>query len=160
MVCTLMHKRLAVAEIELDEATGFILKVHTVFAPEHLPVGVLPANGVIDRTVPRIPVERDVVCKPFKKHHIEQLKLVSSFDWIDFDVLSDVGDLIHEILSDKQALDFVCADRAEAIARAAVKRIDFLQEMALSHSPVNAVDSIEDDVTENLAEDYTLKMTM
>jgi len=113
-----------------------------------------------DRTAPRIPVERDVVCKPFKKHHTEQLQLVSSFDWIEFDALLDVGDLIREILSDRQSLDFVGADRAEAIARAAVKRIDFLKEMALSHSPSEVFDSIEDDVTENIAEDYTPKMTM
>ena len=50
MICTLMHKRIAVAELELDDATGFIHKVNTVYAPEHLPVGVLPSNGIIDRT--------------------------------------------------------------------------------------------------------------
>ena len=34
--------------------------------------------------------ERDVICKPFKNHHAEQLKLVSDFSWINFDALSDV----------------------------------------------------------------------
>ena len=36
--CTLMHKRIQVAELELDDATGFIQKIGTVYAPEHLPV--------------------------------------------------------------------------------------------------------------------------
>ena len=46
---TLMHKRTAVAEIELDDATGFIQKINTVYAPEHLPIGVPVRKGVADR---------------------------------------------------------------------------------------------------------------
>ena len=45
MVCTLMHKRLAVAELELDDATGFIQRVNTVYVPEHLPVGTLTVSA-------------------------------------------------------------------------------------------------------------------
>ena len=47
--CTLMHKRTAVAELNLDNETGFIQKVGDVFAPEHLPVGVGVKKGVVDR---------------------------------------------------------------------------------------------------------------
>ena len=43
--CTLMHKRIQVAELELDDATGFIQKIGTVYAPEHLPVGVPVMKG-------------------------------------------------------------------------------------------------------------------
>ena len=50
MICTLMHKRMDVAELEMDDATGFIHKVNAIYAPEHLPVGVLQTNGIIDRT--------------------------------------------------------------------------------------------------------------
>ena len=32
----------------------------------------------------------DVLCKPFKKKHSEQLKLVSSFDWLDISKLDDI----------------------------------------------------------------------
>ena len=49
MKCTLMHKRLAVAEMELDETTGFILKIDEVYQPEHLPVGVSFKNGIVER---------------------------------------------------------------------------------------------------------------
>ena len=35
-----MHKRIPVAEIEVDNAAGFILKIYKIYAPEHLPVGV------------------------------------------------------------------------------------------------------------------------
>lgn len=45
-----MHKRIAVAELELDDATGFIQKIGMVYAPEHFPVGIPVKKGVADRT--------------------------------------------------------------------------------------------------------------
>ena len=45
----LMHKRILVAHIELDEATGSIYKINKVLAPEHLPVGVPLRKGTADR---------------------------------------------------------------------------------------------------------------
>ena len=45
MKCTLMHKKISVAEIELDDATGFIRKINKILAPEHLPVGVPIRKG-------------------------------------------------------------------------------------------------------------------
>ena len=47
--CTLMHKRTAVAELKLDNETGYIQKIGDVFALEHLPVGVGMKRGTIDR---------------------------------------------------------------------------------------------------------------
>lgn len=49
MNCTLMHKRIAVAELELDNDTGFIQKIGTVYAPEHLPLGIPIRRGITDR---------------------------------------------------------------------------------------------------------------
>lgn len=49
MNCKLMHKRIAVADLELDDTTGFIQKVVTVYEPQHLPVGVFVRNGFVDR---------------------------------------------------------------------------------------------------------------
>ena len=36
----LMHKKTAVAEMEIDEETAVISRIGTVFAPEHIPVGI------------------------------------------------------------------------------------------------------------------------
>ena len=49
MICTLMHKRLAVAALELDEATGSIQHISTVYTPQHLPVGTCTPSGEVDR---------------------------------------------------------------------------------------------------------------
>lgn len=46
----LMHKRIQVASLELDDATGFIQKIGEIYEPEHLPIGVHVRQGVADRT--------------------------------------------------------------------------------------------------------------
>ena len=46
---TFMHQNLPVAELELDDASGFIIKINNVYRPEHLPVGVSMKKGVVDR---------------------------------------------------------------------------------------------------------------
>ena len=43
-----------------------------------------------DKLAPQIISKRKITCKPFKNSHEEQIKLVSSFDWINFDALKDV----------------------------------------------------------------------
>ena len=49
MQYVLMHKRTAVCDIELDDASGFIRKIGAIHAPEHLPVGVPIRDGMADR---------------------------------------------------------------------------------------------------------------
>lgn len=113
-----------------------------------------------DRNAARIRVGNDIVCKPFKKQHEDQLKLVTSFDWINFHALADVGDLIRRVMSGEQAGDFVGADRIEAVVQTVEKRIHALQDLAMTYGQKNEIDSIEGDVEEDIAEDYTPKMTM
>lgn len=103
--------------------------------------------------------EKEVVCKPFKNHHAEQLKLVSDFRWIDLDRLSDIGELITNVLSADGAKDYMDENRIRAIAGAAQRRIEQLSQLAMSHVPEQVL-STEDDVKENIAEDYTPKMEL
>lgn len=37
------------AELELDDVTGFIQKIGSVYAPEHLPIGIPVRNEIADR---------------------------------------------------------------------------------------------------------------
>ena len=103
--------------------------------------------------------EKEVVCKPFKNHHSEQLKLVSDFSWIDFDSLSDIGELIADALSADGAEEYIDENRIRAIIGAAQRRIEQLSQLAVSYTPVQEI-STEDDVKENIAEDYTPKMEL
>ena len=110
-----------------------------------------------DKIASRIHAERDILCKPFKKHHAEQLKLVSSFEWINFDALAGVGDMIRKIFSEKQAQDFVSADRCEAIVASVEERIRSLYKIAKTCPANHNHDSIHNDVEENIAEDHSSK---
>ena len=106
-----------------------------------------------DKVAGQIRAERDVECKPFKKHHGEQLKLVSDFSWIDFDRLADVDDLIVKTLSAEGAKEYMDDGRIKAIAETVNRRIQNLLQLSMAQAPVQT-DSIEDDVEENIAQDY------
>ena len=51
MKCNLMHKRICVVELELDDATDFIKKIGKVYESEHLPVGVPIKKGIVDSVI-------------------------------------------------------------------------------------------------------------
>lgn len=103
--------------------------------------------------------EKEVVCKPFKNHHSEQLKLISDFSWIDFDSLSDIGELITDVLSAEGAKDYMDENRIRTIAGAAQRRIEQLSQFAISYTTLREI-STEDDVEENIAESYAPKMEL
>lgn len=112
-----------------------------------------------DKLAAQIRSEKDVVCKPFKKHHAEQLKLVSSFDWIDFEKLSDVKDMIIDILSSDGAENYLDENRIRVIAEMTERRIRNLEMLAMSPTPTRGM-TTEDDVEEDIAEDYGPKMNL
>ena len=66
--------------------------------------------------------------KPFRDTHIEQIKLVSSFDWVNFNALRDFGDEVRALLSDSL---FVDHERGDKLADAIEKRIELLHTIAL-----------------------------
>jgi len=88
-----------------------------------------------DKLSTQIQSGRNITCKPFKKSHEEQIKLVSDFSWIDFDKLSDVYMLIHDILSSEEAEKFIDKTRIEVIASSVTKLIQTLSEIAMTNKP-------------------------
>lgn len=110
-----------------------------------------------DKLANQIRSGKDITCKPFKKHHEEQLKLVSSFDWINFERLSDVAELITETFTTGDAADYMDEIRVSAIVDTVRKRIRQVEELAMTHTHAEVL-STEDDVEENVAETYGPKM--
>ena len=108
-----------------------------------------------DKLPTQIRMQSDITCKPFKKTHTEQLKLVSDFSWIDFNKLSDIQEVIKEVLSVEEAQELIDERRIDAIADAVRSRIDILQSIAKTHTPID--DTTEGDVEENIAADYSPK---
>ncbi len=103
-----------------------------------------------DKLAGRILAGRDVECKPFKKTHGEQIKLVTDFGWIDFDSLRGVGDDIRAVLAG--AGEYADEARCEAIVSSVEKRIGLLAELAQTQWVQE--DNSEQDVTEDVAAEY------
>ena len=64
--------------------------------------------------------------------------------------------MVREVFSDPRAKELISENRKEAIAQMVERHIESLQTIAESHAPQE--DSTEDDVEENIAEDYLPKM--
>lgn len=109
-----------------------------------------------DKLTNQIKSGKNIVCKPFKKTHEEQLKLVTALDWIDFGKLRACEDEIRELLS--QSGDYLDSDRREAIINSINSRIDIIE--SLSYTMYNYSDNIENDVDEDTAENYTSEMKL
>ena len=78
-----MHKQIAVAGIDIDNATGSIQKINKLYSPEHLPVGVLVRQGSADRaalnqwwTTRSIPASRLGICEALDSMNISSPKLL------------------------------------------------------------------------------------
>lgn len=110
-----------------------------------------------DRLTSRIPIN-GVNCKPFKKTHGEQLKLVSSLEWFEASKLDGIEDEILEVFSDDKAAQYIDTERAKTIAAEVRNRIEVVESMAMSHTQSYDLSSTEGDVEENVAESYGMKM--
>ncbi len=96
--------------------------------------------------------EKEVVCKPFKNHHEEQLKLVSDFRWIDFNSLADVETFITGVLSMDGAEDYMEENRIRTITRMVRRRIEQLSQQAAGHAAAQSF-STQDEVETSTRDD-------
>ena len=110
-----------------------------------------------DRLTSRIPIN-GVNCKPFKKTHGEQLKLVSFLEWFEASKLDGIEDEILEVFSDDKAAQYIDTERAKTIAAEVRNRIETVASMAMSHIQSYDISSTEGDVEEDVAESYGMKM--
>lgn len=85
-------------------------------------------------------------CKPFKKNHEEQLKLVKSFDWLNLDQLDGFEDEVRQLFAGSIYID---ETRRERIVEILQIRIDKLKSHIKTHR--KSYDDVENDVVENIA---------
>lgn len=87
-------------------------------------------------------------CKPFKNSHDEQIKLVSSFDWLDLNALYGIDEELREIVKDSLFIDEA---RCAALCSGLKRRVELLTDVACERATVFAVDDRTADVTEDVA---------
>ncbi len=103
-----------------------------------------------DKLTPQIRSGRNIICKPFKKTHQDQLRLVTSFDWLDLSKLDDVDQDIRKVFAGAE--EFIDKERVEAIIASVNQRIQMLETFILTQRPQE--DSTENDVERNVAAEY------
>lgn len=102
-----------------------------------------------DTPTPMIRAEAPrVTSKPFKTSHEEQIKLVSSFDWIDWDALTDLDELFQSVTEGSM---FVDDARRTAIGAALRKRVQMLKEHTAAGKAFTQGADISGDVQTDVA---------
>lgn len=96
-------------------------------------------------------------CKPFKKLHEEQIRLVNSYDWLDLSKLHGVEEEFREIVRDSEFIDTVRRDR---LCAAMKNRIEGLHRIVNEQGKYTFVDNISMDVRENIAYHGKISSTM
>ena len=97
-----------------------------------------------DKLNAEIRANKNITCKPFKKCHEEQLKLVSDFGWIKTDCLADLGKIAEEVFSDARVAEFINESRVHAITESMQRRVSYLEEfinvrlLNLARTPLNS----------------------
>ena len=103
-----------------------------------------------DKLTPQIRSGRNITCKPFKRTHQDQLRLVTSFDWLDLSKLDGVDQDIREVFAGAE--EFIDKERVEVIIASVNQRIQMLETFILTQQP--RLDSTENDVEKNVAAEY------
>ena len=103
-----------------------------------------------DKLTPQIRSGRNVTCKPFKRTHQDQLRLVTSFDWLDLSKLGGIEQDIREVFAGAEGL--IDNERVEAIAASVNQRVQMLENFILTQQ--SQEDSTENDVEENVTAEY------
>ena len=96
---------------------------------------IQPVNLIIYKNMDK---QSLIVCKPFKKTHFEQLRLVTSFDWIDFNALNNIDNEILGILNDADE-NLIDDARKQKIISSINQRIEYIHNLALK----KIIDDIE-----------------
>ena len=109
-----------------------------------------------DKLTSQIPAA-DIICKPFKKTHGEQLRLVSSFEWLDISKLDGLEDDISKLLNDEKVAKYIDAERADMLVSQIRKRIDRLSEIVMTQHDSQDI-TFSGDVGEDEATSYWMDM--
>lgn len=86
--------------------------------------------------------------KPFKNSHDEQIKLVSSFDWLNLNALAGIDEELRKLT--KGSL-FIDEARAQALCKALNGRVERLTEVVNSRRNLCQMDDCTADVAEDVA---------
>lgn len=78
-----MHKRLPIARVDMDESLNAVTKIIEVFNTDHMPLGVVKGQGIVDRTFlnewwtgRNIPLSRSEISNTLERLHISSVRVL------------------------------------------------------------------------------------
>lgn len=101
-----------------------------------------------DKPTAMIGSKAKLSCKPFKNSHEEQIKLVTSFDWIDFNAIQGIEEELRELVRGSR---FIYKARCDTLCTALKGRVDALTDIVNTQRTVYAVSDCHGDVVEDVA---------
>ena len=101
-----------------------------------------------DKPISMIGSKAKLSCKPFKNSHEEQIKLVSSFEWLNLNSLYDIDEELRELM---RGSVFIDSARCDALCFALRERVQLLSEVVNTRRTWIPVDDHRSDVTEDTA---------
>lgn len=101
-----------------------------------------------DKPVAMIGRAAKLECKPFKNSHEEQIKLVSSFNWLDLNALYNIDEELRELVRGSLFIDNA---RCDALCMALRGRVNALTDMLNSRGTVCSFGDCRDDVAKDVA---------
>lgn len=101
-----------------------------------------------DKPTAMIGSKAKLSCKPFKNSHEEQIKLVTSFDWLDLNALQGIEEELRELVRGSLFIDKA---RCDALCTALKGRVDTLTDIVNTQRTVYAVSDCHGDVVEDVA---------
>lgn len=100
-----------------------------------------------DKPTMMIDARAKVGCKPFKNDHEEQIKLVTSFDWLDLNTLYGIDEELRELVRGSLFID---EKRCDALCRALRNRVDMLTDIVNTKRTGYAANDCHGDVKEDI----------
>lgn len=101
-----------------------------------------------DKPTAMIGAKAKLGCKPFKSSHEEQIKLVTSFDWLDLNALYGIDEELRELVRGSLFIDNA---RCNALCTALKGRVEALADIVNSRRTVYSSSDCRSDVTEDIA---------
>lgn len=134
---------------------GIIRNANTLECAGAAPIFDSGSSFGYDKLSAQIMSGKNIECKPFKKTHTEQIRLVSDFSWINLSALTDIGDEMRCIF--EQAGEYMDVARVDAIIKSTEQRVETLIQLA--HEQTEQEDMLNGDVDRNIAQDYQSELS-
>lgn len=127
---------------------GIIRRADTLEYIEAAPIYDSGTSLWFDRPTAMIYAGTKAICKPFKKSHEEQIKLVTDFTWLDFSALAGIDEEFKEIVEGSM---FVDEARCNALCKALKGRGRMLEKTVLSARHTVFFENMQSDVIRDIA---------